>query len=256
MVIRFLCPNGHKIHCPDDRAGKAAKCPKCGVKFQIPELSELQASDSEGSEAGGIGSAAAGTAEVPGEEMIEFLCPNGHRLHGPASLQGRPGQCPQCESRFRVPSYDEVPDEEEEEPEQQITFKISDSSEDAVVTLEEVEEIEGPEAGYGPGDEEMPTAARVEESGLSSRAAAAHAMVELVSKLWAEKAHGAVIELHLSDGEKLIPDRFAERLSRGRCGVFTVKNPDGTHTLTAVAWDSVSRVVVQGLKRLPDKLLD
>ena len=46
MVIQFLCPNGHKIHCPDDRAGKPAKCPKCGVKFRIPELSELQTSDS------------------------------------------------------------------------------------------------------------------------------------------------------------------------------------------------------------------
>ena len=35
-MIEFLCPNNHKIRCPDDQAGRAAKCPKCGVKFLIP----------------------------------------------------------------------------------------------------------------------------------------------------------------------------------------------------------------------------
>jgi hypothetical protein len=46
------------------------------------------------------------------ETQIEFLCPNGHRLHGPASLQGKPGECPECGSRFHIPTYDEVPAEE------------------------------------------------------------------------------------------------------------------------------------------------
>ncbi len=42
------------------------------------------------------------------EPQIEFLCPNGHHLHGPASLQGRPGECPECGSRFRIPVVDEL----------------------------------------------------------------------------------------------------------------------------------------------------
>ena len=41
MMIRFLCPNGHKIHCEDDRAGKPAKCPRCGVGFRVPDLADL-----------------------------------------------------------------------------------------------------------------------------------------------------------------------------------------------------------------------
>lgn len=252
MVIQFLCPNGHKIHCPDDRAGKPAKCPKCSVKFRIPELSELQISDSEAPQPDEARAGQPGTVYSPGEELIEFLCPNGHRLHGPASLQGRPGQCPECGSRFRVPSYDEVLEEEEEQAEQQISLKISDSTEDAVVTLEEVEEIEG---GTGPDDEGIPTAAQVEESGVSSRAAA-RAMLELVSKLWAEKARGAVIELHFGDGHSIVPDRFEKRLSQGSLGVFVADDSDGTQTVTAATWESVSRVVVRGLKQLPDAVRD
>ncbi len=35
-MIECLCPNNHKIRCPDDLAGRAAKCPKCGLRFPIP----------------------------------------------------------------------------------------------------------------------------------------------------------------------------------------------------------------------------
>src|SRR5687767_14000562 len=37
MAIEALCPNGHKILCPEDRAGRTARCPKCSAPFQIPE---------------------------------------------------------------------------------------------------------------------------------------------------------------------------------------------------------------------------
>lgn len=36
MPITILCPNGHKLTCPDSLAGKAGKCPECGMKFRIP----------------------------------------------------------------------------------------------------------------------------------------------------------------------------------------------------------------------------
>lgn len=36
MAIEAFCPNGHKILCPDDRAGRMAKCPRCGAPFRIP----------------------------------------------------------------------------------------------------------------------------------------------------------------------------------------------------------------------------
>lgn len=243
MTIQFLCPNGHKIRCPDEQAGRAAKCPKCGVKFRIPELSELEVSDSDSDvsppeleTAEGTGARAAGEEA---EEEIEFLCPNGHRLHGPASLQGRPGQCPECGSKFRIPSYDEVPDEEEEESEhQQISVGRMDGAADSGLHLEEVALEEESGGGQDPDLREPPAA---EMQGLA----------RLVAQLWAKKAQGAVVELHLSDGETIAPDRFCEALSRGGHGVFAVKDPDGTYTLVAVAWGSVARVLIRGVKELP-----
>ena len=116
MAIQFLCPGGHKIQCADDRAGQPAKCPKCGVKFVIPELSELEAAGAVDEASGAVGpeagQLASGEAPAGEEGVIEFLCPNGHHLHGPRSLEGSPGECPECGVRFLVPSWDDVSEEE------------------------------------------------------------------------------------------------------------------------------------------------
>ncbi len=48
-------------------------------------------------------------APASGEQNnIAFLCPNGHRLVGPARLQGQAGQCPHCGARFLVPMLNEM----------------------------------------------------------------------------------------------------------------------------------------------------
>jgi len=114
MVLRFLCPNGHKIHCPDTQAGRAAKCPHCSVRFRVPALGQ-SGGQAEALPSDAPAEAAAQRKPVRStkEPQIEFLCPNGHRLHGPSSLQGKPGQCPDCGSRFRIPIYDDVSDDEE-----------------------------------------------------------------------------------------------------------------------------------------------
>ena len=223
MVIRFLCPNGHQIHCSEDRAGKAAKCPKCGVKFQIPEVSDIDVSGSSESLLAVSDSGASlppvGPGPVePAEEQIEFLCPNGHHLQGPASLQGQPGQCPECGANFRVPTYEE--EEQAKGTTQQINVTGVTDDDNPGITLDV--------AGRPP--------------------------VDLFLKLWAEKSHDAVIELHFSDGQTIVPDHFAEKLSQGSHGVFGTQESDGTLTLVAVAWESITRMIARGVKRLPDEM--
>ena len=250
MVIQFLCPNGHKIHCPDDRAGKPAKCPKCGAKFLIPELEpeEPQANAAGGSRVGGSrgDGAPAGTAE----EQIEFLCPNGHRLHGPASLQGKAGECPECGSRFRVPSYDEVPDVGEEEPRQQISLTDSDD----LVTLQEAEAEDSAVGARRIAGGSAISPSSVSLAGTSSAGPKRHPLAGLLVRLWAAKPQEAAVELHLTGGEKIVPQRFFKSFSSGSHGLFAIEENDGTYTLMAIAWDSIQQVQFRGLKRLPDSL--
>ena len=249
-MIEFLCPNGHRIHCPDEQAGRAAKCPRCGVKFRIPDPSDAEipyptdgdseVSQPELSDSGsGIATPPAGGQDgTSGQQsLIEFLCPNGHRLHGPASLQGRPGECPECGSKFRIPTYEDV--SEEEATEQEIGVGRAGGSGESAVTLPRIDQIEGPS-----------------EENASGTGAAGHPLAQLFSKLWAEKPQGAAVELHLSDGETLVPERFAKALSQQNHGVFAVKEPGGTHSLTVVAWESIVRVLVRGVKQLPEEMAE
>ena len=239
-MIEFLCPNGHKINCPDEQAGRGAKCPKCGARFRIPHPTEVEARHAAGSDSdisepeltdSGIAPFQAGRVEpVEKEPQIEFLCPNGHRLHGPASLQGKPGQCPECGSKFRIPIYDDI--QEEEEMEQGLGVGRADGGVDSDLarpqTIETIEEIRD-----------------VEEI-----SAAEHSTAALFERFWAEKPDNGHVELHLPGGEILTPDRFVKPLSTQSHGVFAVKESAGTYTLTAVAWDSVVRMVVRGVKNI------
>jgi hypothetical protein len=252
MVIQFLCPNGHKIHCPDDRAGKPAKCPKCAAKFRVPEIEPEgeQDEDEEPEENTDGDSQTDGASSATAEEQIEFLCPNGHRLHGPASLQGKAGECPECGSRFRVPSYDEVPEEEEEPSEQQIS--VADSGN--LVTLQEAQADDSGVGAARVAGGSGPSPSSVGLEGPSTVGPRPHPLAGLLTKLWAVKPQEAQVELLLASGEKILPQRFFKNLSSGSHGLFAVEEDDGTYTLMAISWESVQRVLFRSLKRLPEAL--
>jgi hypothetical protein len=246
-VIEFLCPNGHKISCQPDQAGKAAKCPRCGVKFRIPSATDLDIDEITGLTAnlGNVdfvdsslmpknnGAAAAApkndAVAKEKESEIEFLCPNGHRLHGPARLQGQPGECPECGSRFRIPTYEDVT--AEEQPEKDL--------------------------GVGHIDGSL-------SSGIDATAAAAAAksvggdkMADFIVRLWSILPKDAVIEVGLRNGETFTPDRFLAKASRDSDhGVFATAKADGSVSLLIVAWEAVDRIFVRNIQKLPAELLD
>ena len=240
MVIEFLCPQGHKIRCGDDRAGKPAKCPKCGVKFYVP------GPDDEPSDSGAWATAPAETSSTPAsgsagvlKDQIEFLCPNGHRVWAPLALQGRAGQCPDCGSKFHIPTladYEETP------------LDIV-SSEDSVVNLDPLGSLQGngSAAGKGSGPLCWPTD-RSQPAVTTSRS---DEMAKFLADLVVDLPEGAVIELHTTDGRKYVPQRLAKGLCDSARLAFSTKDDSETHNLVVLPWPSIARIEICGLKRLP-----
>ncbi|RMF89721.1 MAG: hypothetical protein D6741_17565, partial [Planctomycetota bacterium] len=200
MTIEFLCPNGHRIRCADDKAGLAAKCPQCGVKFRVPTLEEVRAAAS-----GDLSKLE--NAEI--EEQIEFLCPNGHRLFGPKRLQGRPGQCPECGMRFRIPNYDSVPEEEETES----ATRLSLAEEQPLVTPAALSDSLSVETSLGPESATTiahgePAVAANDDTRLTPATASPEGWLRTFDVLWASREAGR-FEVHLTGGAVLRPVKLA-----------------------------------------------
>jgi DNA-directed RNA polymerase subunit RPC12/RpoP len=241
-MIEFLCPNGHKIRCQAAQAGRAAKCPRCGVKFRVPDVTDQTLpktgdSDPNVSPPDFTDSGLTGTRSVNGtgaarQADFEFLCPNGHRLHGPASLQGRPGECPECGSRFRIPTYEDIP--AEEAAEQEIGRGRADGREGSQI-----------------GARATPSGAAADQS------AAAMTTAEMFARLWRLRPQGAVIELRLRSGETILPQQFLARASaENGHGVFTTAEAESKLSLVVVPWEAVDQMAIRGLSEVPKELAE
>ncbi len=260
MVVEFLCPNGHRIHCGEDQVGKAARCPRCGVRFRVPQPSEVDLPESAGdgaaaaearfSDSGPINPPSGIQQQRRPEPQIEFLCPNGHRLHGPAHLQGKPGECPDCGARFRIPVYDDLDEEERDEAAEEREISLGG------VTPQEPEEQVELEAE--PAEEPVVVAPAATETGPADpkRGSEPHPLALLFLRLWRRKPADAVAELRLASGETMVVERFSRALSQATHGVFAAKEDGGGTTLAVVAWDAIERVLIRGVKNLPDELVE
>jgi hypothetical protein len=248
-MIRFACPSGHPLTAPDHLAGKPGKCPKCQATFVIP-------ANPSGSAGGGSGVAvatsaaaeASGSAVTPAAgsgtglaqgDIFVFLCPNGHKLHGPPSLKGKPGQCPHCGARFLIPTDEDLADQPSEPP-----------------TTEETPEPSGRERSAEPGiDFDRLLASHERSDELAQYPLAGPAgLGQIVGRLWTRRTPQAELEIYLNEGEILTPDYFAPQLSTSDYGVFGVREGDGRYGVTIVPWSAVRRVCLRRMDGLPGDL--
>lgn len=280
MAISFRCPNGHKLTCPDQRAGQAGKCPKCGAAFHVPAIEHAHAEaqlvgaavSDEAAVGGGSGVGVAGgsgvgtaggssptgnssqirdgsaSAESVQADTIVFLCPNGHKLNAPTRLQGKPGKCPHCGEKFLVPMLDK----DSEDGESGNFFDmLGDQTPPETPPEPEPQAVVTPaDSGFnfgGLGSEDEFTAGLMESG--------SQAMANLFGRLWAQRGETGVVELYLKGGEILSPHWYAPQLSQHAYGMFAFQEQDGSHTLTAVHWEAIERIALRGLPQLPEGVM-
>lgn len=271
MTLKFTCPNSHPISCDDGLSGRPAKCPRCGVKFVVPapgqERAEpLSARSQAAADVAATTDTEGGTATATRTDVIVFLCPNGHKLNGPASLQGKPGKCPHCGERFRIPSYDETEAEQDEQVDEDEIRQGEVVGDDEVVDVRDLEQIEivddapsdapnfdmiappesVPDFQQGYVDDQAIVAEEVPDADMVAdylpAMAGGNGLADIFAMLWQHREYGGRIEMQLKEGELLTPDFYAPELSAGSHGVFAVKGKDGTFTITSIPWDAVLRV--------------
>ena len=287
-----------------ERAGTAGKCPKCGVPFVVPSAevaaaaasslssSSLAASDSSGPGSGipiggglgsgnlggGLGSGNLGSGRLnvevasgdiapraPVAPPIIFLCPNGHKLNCPPSMQGKAGKCPHCGARFLIPSADESYSDDDSLDEGSEFEAVEGSgknlqSSEGGVDQTPPSKLADALVGSGPPDLPPDFIERIRQS-ESAQSSAPHssghantALTHAFRELWGQRGRGAVLRIHLRSGAVIMPDRYAAQASDDECAIFAVKEADGGYSISAIAWAQVERISLDGLKTLPEDL--
>lgn len=217
--IVFYCSNGHRIAVNKSLAGKKGNCSKqgCGVPVVIPIPPGLDVPP----------------AEPPAEEPStgeHAVAASTFDFNAPAGGEQQPA--PEGQSPV-LPQDDPPPEDGAEAPAWNFVAggpASGDADQSAVAAVPEVED-----AGWAfdVADIEHPTA-------------------RLVARLWQERAHGGVVEVHLAGGGVIMPEFYDPRWSCGDHAVFAALAADNTVTLTAVAWDQVQRVVVRQVQGKPE----
>jgi hypothetical protein len=167
------------------------------------------------------------------DEIFVFLCPNGHKLNGPPSLKGRPGQCPHCGARFLIPTDEDLEDEEDSTLDEDAD-QISAGDGEPVIDF----------SRQSAGQNRHPLQPPVGPAGLGF----------IFAQLWQRRPEGSELEIFLNEGEIIAPDYFAVALSSSDYGVFGLLESDGSHALTVIPWSAVRRVGLRRLEELPGDL--
>lgn len=221
------------------------------------------------------GMPAAEAESRPDEPPIVFFCPSGHRIKVPQRFAGKRGKCSTCGATVQIPTLDDVAAETiqlpVEEPQADPEPVVEPGDEPAVVVAASPPPPPAePAAGGDDGDWNFISGIDAPKAPVESFAGewdaaampppvaadAGNPMARLLARLWAEREHGGIIEVHLVGGAVILPEEFAARWSGGTHGVFASQAADGTVTLTAVAWETVQRIVVRHLSAVPGDMFE
>lgn len=189
--------------------------------------------------------------------VIALRCPNGHVGQVPAHLAGKKVRCPQCKTPMTIPvppGFQPAINPLDDKPLDDNPLASNPLDDNPLATdplatnaLEPhaFDDLVSTEAASA---DELPL---LEPEPLADTGDAPwHPTADLVARLWAEREHGGMVEVHHADGV-IVPDWYDVTWSRGTHGVFGSQAPDGTVTITAVAWSAVQKVIVRQVQTLP-----
>lgn len=212
-----------------------------------------------------LGRNAAGAAEpriIDGQ--IVFFCPAGHRLVVPTELAGKRGKCSKCSLPIQIPDLrgGEAPGGADPAP--AVAPAVAPpppppATPASPVAAEPASASETSVEGdwnFISGIAGTPALATGAASWGQSIPPDANPMARLLARLWEERDHGGIVELHLAGGAVILPEEFSSRWSGSSHGVFASQAADGSVTLTAVAWDTVQRIVVRQLAAVPGDMFE
>jgi len=198
--------------------------------------------------------------------QIVFLCPAGHRIVVPVALAGKHGTCSKCSVPLRIPETSELT---AVEPATKTAVSPSHApaaglepvapAASAAPSAPAVSESDWNfiaaerQAGVGPDEAQWSLG---EDPGAVPDFGEVNPMARMLARLWAERDHGGIIELHLAGGAVILPEEFSARWSGSSHGLFASQAADGSVTLTAVAWDTVQRIVVRQLTAVPGDMFE
>jgi len=209
-------------------------------------------------------------------DKIVFFCPNGDKVVVPAEYAGKRGLCTKCKVPVVIPNPGgeeafepaTAPEATEAAAEEAVTPR-PEVAEESTPVEEGVEagkqsagewqfvaDVEGSHAGFEPQPSrhwDTPAPAMpFGEPGQPSE----HPAARLAARLWLERDQGGIFELHLSGGSVILPEWYEPNWSRGSHGLFASQAADGSITLTAVAWDTIEKIVVRQVPAVPDGMFE
>ena len=233
--IAFYCSNGHRIVVEASMAGQRGKCSKCRVSVRIPRSAKAA---SRPAKPQGRGTGEPSPAEphavdevAPGTVPAE---PPGGGWHAPDAAE--PQSSGQPESREDM-------------------FSGLVTTGDSHMSATEFVELSHQLSHLSHhGEQTLPGAEP--EPGRTEPASPPNPTAALVARLFQEMEHGGIVEVHITGGSVILPEFYEPRWSVGSHGLFASRAADGTVTLTAVAWDSIQKIIVRQVDGLPDGMFE